>query len=292
MGSGLALGALFNIPGTFAYVGGFSAFSSPPANVNVANVNNGTKFVGLYDGDIQDFVYSQFVGLVNSLNTRGINHADPIIYAGPHSWDVWQKSLIDFLPKIFTNHRPVFAAGGTTQSGNENSQLSFTVPATDPEGDALTYSATGLPSGATFDPATQTFTWTPNYSQAGTYTVTFKAVDGPKSYNLFETKTVTITVGQTVQATATASIRCTAGKAYVLVSAANSEGAPIDVAITSDYGTKTFTAVATGKAVTQSFTTRLVSVPAGSVGVDVTATFNGTPVTTHLTANYAATSCN
>jgi hypothetical protein len=291
MGSGLALGALYNIPGTFAYVGGFSAFTSPPANANVANINNGTKLVALYDGDIQDFVYGQFVSMVNAMNTRGINHEPPVIYAGPHSWDVWQKSLIDFLPKIFTDQRPVFAAGGATQTGSEGSLLTFSVGATDPEAQPLTYSATGLPSGATVDAATGQFSWTPSFSQAGTYSVVVKATDGTKSYSLSETKTVSITIGETVQVSATASIRCTAGKAYVLVTTANSEGAPVDIAITSAYGTKSFSAVATGKAVSQSFTTRLASVPAGTVTVDATATLNGTPVTTHLTASYPATVC-
>ena len=107
---GLALTALFSTPGQFAYVGGFSAFSSPPASADVAAINAGTKVLALYDGDIQDFVYAQFVALVGALDSRGINHLPATIYPGPHSWDVWQKSLIDFLPLLFTDHRPVFAA--------------------------------------------------------------------------------------------------------------------------------------------------------------------------------------
>jgi len=48
--------------------------------------------------------------------------------------------------------------------------------ATDRDGDSITYSAEGLPSGATF--AGQTFNWKPDYSQAGTYQVIFTATDG------------------------------------------------------------------------------------------------------------------
>jgi hypothetical protein len=88
----------------------------------------------------------------------------------------------------------VFAAGGESQSVDENRALTFGVSATDPDGDALTYSASGLPAGASFDPATQQFSWTPSYTQAGTYTVTFTASDGTKSYSLSGTKQVTITV--------------------------------------------------------------------------------------------------
>lgn len=43
----------------------------------------------------------------------------------------------------------------------------------------LTFAASGLPPGATFDPAAHTFRWTPEISQAsGTYAVTFSVTDG------------------------------------------------------------------------------------------------------------------
>lgn len=42
--------------------------------------------------------------------------------------------------------------------------LQFTIFATDPDGDSLTYSASDLPPGAVFDPDTRTFTWRPGYS--------------------------------------------------------------------------------------------------------------------------------
>jgi hypothetical protein len=58
----------------------------------------------------------------------------------------------------------------------ENELLTFSIHATDAEDDPITYSATHLPNGASF--SGQTFRWTPSYSQAGTYTVTFTASDG------------------------------------------------------------------------------------------------------------------
>src|SRR5205823_3137535 len=65
------------------------------------------------------------------------------------------------------------------KSGSEGSLLTFTVAATDVDGDALTYSASGLPTGASFDPATRTFSWTPTFDQAGPYPgVIFTVSDG------------------------------------------------------------------------------------------------------------------
>ncbi|MBI4335901.1 MAG: putative Ig domain-containing protein [Candidatus Omnitrophica bacterium] len=57
--------------------------------------------------------------------------------------------------------------------------LTFTVSATDPDSNALSYSASNLPTGATFDPSTRRFNWTPDISQVGTYpNVLFHVTDG------------------------------------------------------------------------------------------------------------------
>jgi len=71
---------------------------------------------------------------------------------------------------------------------NENSLLSFSISATDADGDTITYSAQNLPFGATF--IGQTFAWTPSLGQAGTYQVTFIAGDGQDT----DSETITITV--------------------------------------------------------------------------------------------------
>jgi len=73
------------------------------------------------------------------------------------------------------NRSPVLAAI-SDKSVDENSLLNFLVSATDSDGDSITYSAANLPSEATF--AGQTFNWTPDYNQSGTYQVTFTATDG------------------------------------------------------------------------------------------------------------------
>ncbi|GAJ02462.1 unnamed protein product, partial [marine sediment metagenome] len=68
------------------------------------------------------------------------------------------------------NQAPMLGAIGD-KSVNENSLLSFSISATDADGDTIIYSAQNLPSGATF--IGQTFTWTPSFGQAGIYQVTF-----------------------------------------------------------------------------------------------------------------------
>lgn len=73
-------------------------------------------------------------------------------------------------------------------SVSENATLTFSVSATDPDGDPIAYSATGLPSGASF--SGRTFRWTPTYGQAGNYQVTFTASDGQNQ----DSATITITV--------------------------------------------------------------------------------------------------
>lgn len=77
------------------------------------------------------------------------------------------------------NDAPVLAPVGA-RSIPELSTLAFTLAATDPDGEPPTFSATGLPPGATLDPATGAFSWTPAAGDlaASPYSVTFNAGDG------------------------------------------------------------------------------------------------------------------
>ncbi|SES77215.1 Putative Ig domain-containing protein [Methanococcoides vulcani] len=80
-------------------------------------------------------------------------------------------------PPTPSNAAPVLSSiGGKTAT--EGSALSFVITASDADGDSLMYSASGLPTGATFNGASRTFSWTPDVGQAGTYGVTFEVTDG------------------------------------------------------------------------------------------------------------------
>jgi serine protease AprX len=65
----------------------------------------------------------------------------------------------------------------TDRAGAAGQRLQFRITATDPEGAAVTYGHLGLPTGATLDPGTGIFTWTPMTGQIGIHPVTFTATD-------------------------------------------------------------------------------------------------------------------
>ncbi|WP_135606233.1 disaggregatase related repeat-containing protein, partial [Methanococcoides sp. NM1] len=87
------------------------------------------------------------------------------------------------------NHAPVMNSIGS-KSVDEGSTLSFSVSAFDADGDVLSYSVTGLPSGSSFDSSTGAFSWTPSEGQSGTHSVTFEVTDG----QVTDSEEVTITV--------------------------------------------------------------------------------------------------
>lgn len=103
---------------------------------------------------------------------------------------IWSPEVSKTLTIAAPNQAPALNTVGD-QTISEGSTLSFTVSATDPDGNPLTYTAGNLPPGAAFNPALRTFIWTPDYTQTGTYTgVSFTVSDG----TLSDSETITITV--------------------------------------------------------------------------------------------------
>ena len=95
------------------------------------------------------------------------------------------------------NVAPVLAAVGN-KTVNEGALLTFTVSASDVDlpAQTLTYSATGLPSGATFNAGTRTFSWIPSESQGGTApSITFRVTDNGVGL-LYDEETIVVTVGE------------------------------------------------------------------------------------------------
>ncbi|MDI6788572.1 MAG: putative Ig domain-containing protein, partial [Planctomycetota bacterium] len=86
---------------------------------------------------------------------------------------------------------PVLAAVGN-KSVNENANLNFTITAPDPDGDTVAYTMVSTPAviGAILNSSTGAFSWTPSYTQAGSYTVTFTAT----ALTLSDSETIITTV--------------------------------------------------------------------------------------------------
>lgn len=71
-----------------------------------------------------------------------------------------------------------------------NQLLTFTLSASDPDTDTITYSMASTPTGATLDSVTGVFNWMPITDQVGTYNLTFSAI----ANNLSDSKAITIIV--------------------------------------------------------------------------------------------------
>ncbi len=131
-------------------------------------------------------------GVLSWVNAGTINN----ISAGIHILNLWAREDGLTLDKIYLTTGtetptgtgddmsgrqlpgvPTFDAIGN-QNVNEGSLLQFAVNAVDSNGAQVSYSVSGLPAGAGFDPATKTFSWTPDFKQAGAYTVSFAASNG------------------------------------------------------------------------------------------------------------------
>ncbi|HMB16657.1 MAG TPA: putative Ig domain-containing protein [Pelovirga sp.] len=133
-------------------------------------------------------------GAVFAPSTRSFSWLPGTSQVGTHNvtFVVSDGSLKDSEVVPFTvvraNEPPVLVSIGA-QSVNENDLLQFTIAATS-ESDNFDFSAAGLPAGASFDAASRAFSWTPNYDQAGSFTVSFTVTDGTDS----DSEAVTITV--------------------------------------------------------------------------------------------------
>jgi hypothetical protein len=91
------------------------------------------------------------------------------------------------------NHAPILEPIGN-KSVSVNRKLTFTISAADFDRGTLTYSALNLPYGATLDPQTGAFHWTPTEDQVGQYPdVVFTVTDDGEG-NLTDSETIIITV--------------------------------------------------------------------------------------------------
>ena len=122
---------------------------------------------------------------------------------GSYTFDVvvtddGRRILTDFETITVTvnevNVAPVLGAIGD-QTVDEQTLLTFTATATDADlpANTLTFSLSGAPAGASIDPVTGVFTWTPTEAQGpGTYTFDVVVTDDGRCGSDSETITVTV----------------------------------------------------------------------------------------------------
>jgi enterochelin esterase-like enzyme len=102
MGGAQTYQVLRSHPGEFAYIGTFSAAGfGNTSGVDVAAINDGTRLLRVYTGDVTDFVYPSVLATMATFDDIGIEYEFAGVTQGPHGWDVWQKNLIDFAPRLF-----------------------------------------------------------------------------------------------------------------------------------------------------------------------------------------------
>lgn len=131
-------------------------------------------------------------------NATSYEDHDPALVPGQFYY--YQIRADNLAGSTYSNHAGLYVPANRTptldpigpRTGAEASLLRWVVSGSGPDGAALTFTATDLPAGASFDAGSRTFSWTPDYTQAGSYQVTFSVSDGAVS----DEETVTITITQ------------------------------------------------------------------------------------------------
>ena len=160
-----------------AIVGGY-AISSTAFEDSTINMVDDTLFVGLASGSPVNLAGGTLATIEIDILSEATLGDYSLAFVG---WPETHANeavvgLVDGQISV-VNILPVWDAQADT-STDEDQTLSFTVNATDGDGDGLTYSATTLPTGATFTPGTQVFDWLPGYFDAGPHVATFEVTDG------------------------------------------------------------------------------------------------------------------
>ncbi len=176
-----------------------------------------------------------------------------------------------------TDRAPVVTVPAS-MNGAENSLITFTATATDPDGDAITsftYSASPPTTGGTFTSGvgstSGTFSWTPTFSQAGSYTLTFTAVNALSGSAATALTVANVDRAPVVFAGPASRSVAEGANLNFTVTAADADGDPIaSLTASSSPATtgSTFTANATNTSGTFDWTT-----PAGSSGTSYVVTF-------------------
>jgi hypothetical protein len=128
-------------------------------------------------------------GWITGIVSAGAATSSPYFVSAKVSDASGNTTSVQFMWTITPDGAP-WVTSPANQSNLEKATISLQVAASDPDGDVLTYSATGLPPTLTINPVTGLISGTLSSTSAGTYTVTVTASDG----SLSNSKTFTWTV--------------------------------------------------------------------------------------------------
>lgn len=149
---------------------------------------------------------TQYCEKVVSIDNTSGNSSEGVLYLND-TIDIYDYPTLDWLVRLYDGSThldkdEIYASGTANRSPRLNpigdritdlgQTLKFTVTATDPDGDQLSFQAANLPSGAEFNQATGLFIWTP--SASGVYqNIKFRVIDDGEG-NLYDTELISITV--------------------------------------------------------------------------------------------------
>lgn len=131
-----------------------------------ANVTNGTQYLNL----------SLPPHFVQNISAQTVD-----IYGNDNLTLIWFNATVP-------NNVPIQSAIGN-KTVAENLTLEFTVSAADADGDQITFGTNA--TNGTFNTTTGNFSWTPTYTESGTYVWNFNSSDG---YGGVADETITVTV--------------------------------------------------------------------------------------------------
>ncbi len=169
--------------------------TTPPSGS--IRMNNGSQYTNLLSVTLNLLAQDNLGGSGLSqmqFSNDGLNWSNPEKYATAKAWSLTTGHGVKTVYVRFFdqagNSSQVYSAIINLQSQPKLSpfplgdnvtidagkELQFTLSASDPDGDSLSYSVTSLPEGAVFDNGK--FSWTPNSNQAGVYQLNFSVSDG------------------------------------------------------------------------------------------------------------------
>ena len=179
-------------------------YSDTKFNINVAGGNNTPTFVNqpkqvngkegtklelkinaqdLDNNSLEYWANNLPGGAVFNPTVRTLTWTPDAQSAGTYDLDFYISDGIEIVKQTITlNIAPTNLAPTLAPVSNrtllEGETVKFQIQGQDPDGDKVTYASNLLPAGATLDPITGVFSWTPAYTQAGVFTVPFVVSDG------------------------------------------------------------------------------------------------------------------